>query len=440
VVVNPAFWILVSGVFTLGFLSKDNFRRVPMNLKKYLGVAVAVSGLVGVAGTANAGSLTIDNYGDYGNYFDDFKSDIKKKTRVNYKSNNSDWGGHHTKLTLNLATGSGAADLVLVDTGQVGSYLNGGGLEDLTAQFAQYKDDMVAFAVSQGQSESGAQIAVPVDLGPGVMFYRRNYMEDMDYDVEEVIATWESWVEYGRELRDNEGVYLVSNADAVARSIIYGTVEEGNGIYTGPNNSILIESPRFKNAFALAKQLRDEGLDAATGMWNDEWYNGFKEGTFATELSGFWMLGHLKGWIAPDTEGDWGVSNLPNGIYGTWGGTFAAIPTQSKNKADAWSVIEYMISEDAQINAFDEWAMFPANTATYDNELFGEGVDFLRGQSGRELAANVAKNVIPVTPGKYDNIAETLVVSTALMEVLNDGRDIDEALKDAARQLERRMR
>lgn len=407
-----------------------------MNLKKTLAVAIAASALTGVA----QADITLDIYGDYRTYFDEFSGDIKKKTGVSYKANGNEWGDHHTKLTLNLATNSGAADMVLIDTGQVGSYLNGGGLMDLTEKFAPYKANMVDFAVAQGQSEEGRQIAVPVDLGPGVAFYRRDYMEDVGYDVKEVMESWDSFLAYGRTLRDEYGVYLVSNADGVARSIIYGTVEEGNGIYTGPNNEILIENDRFKFAFNLAKTIRDDGLDANTGMWNDSWYNGFKEGTFAMELQGAWMLGHMKNWVAPDTAGKWGASNLPNGIYGTWGGSFAAIPSQSKNPEEAWKVIEYMISPAAQLGGFDEIAAFPANKTVFGDDMFNEEIDFLRGQKARQLFAEVANNVIPVVPGKYDNIAETLVVNTALQEVLADGRDVNEALKDASRQLQRRMR
>ncbi|MCJ8312103.1 MAG: extracellular solute-binding protein [Saccharospirillaceae bacterium] len=409
-----------------------------MNLKKTLSAAVAAAGLV-VAATSAQAAITVDVYGDYGNYFEDFKKDITRKAG-SYKHNANDWGGHHNKLTLNLATGSGAADMVLVDTGMIGGYINGGGLMDLSDKFAPFEKDMVDFAVKQGQNEKGQQIGVPVDLGPGVAFFRRDYMEDIGYDVDEVMETWESWLAYGRELRDDYGVYLVSNADGIARSIIYGTVKEGNGIYTGPNNEILIENDRFKFAFNMAKQLREEGLDANTGMWNDDWYGGFREGTFAMEIQGAWMLGHLQGWIAPDTEGSWGASNLPNGIYGTWGGTFAAIPTQSKDVESAWNVIEYMISPKAQLAAFDEWAMFPANKTVHDDEMFNEGIDFLRGQDARVLFAEIANNVNPVQPGAYDNIAETLVVNTALQEVLADGRDVNEALKDAAQQLQKRMR
>ncbi|BCE03677.1 extracellular solute-binding protein [Marinicellulosiphila megalodicopiae] len=385
-------------------------------------------------------NIEINAFGDYGNYFQTLYEDLNSTANVLIKSTPNSWGVHHNQLILNLENGSGAADVELIDTGLIGGYLNDGALLDLSSEFEMYKNNMVDYAVSQGQNELGQQVAIPVDLGPGVAFYRRDYMEGLGFDLTEVMDSWESWLSYGRTLRDDHDVYLVSNVDGIARAIIYGTVEPGNGIYIGANDEVLVENERFKFAFNMALTLRNEGLDASLGMWNDDWYNGFNDGLFAMEIQGAWLLGHMKGWIAPDTSGLWGASTLPAGIYGTWGGTFAAIPTQSADKKDAaWRAIEYMISPEAQLTGFKEWAMFPANKTVYSDAIFDEEIAFLDGQKARLLFAEIANNVTPILPSKYDNIAETLIVNTALQEVLADGRDIDEALKDAADQLEARM-
>ena len=384
-------------------------------------------------------SLVINNYGDYFNYFDDLESQINQYISYPLQNINQNWGDHHTQLQLSLATGSDSGDVVLVDTGQIGAYLNTGGLRDLTGEFALFKSNMVEYAVTQGQDIEGRQRAIPIDLGPGVMFYRRDLMQDLGFDVEDVTDSWDSWIEYGQTLRDEHDTFLVANAASVARAIIYGTVEPGNGIYTGPNDEVLVENERFYFAFNLAKRLQDEGLDANSGMWNDAWYEGFQEGHFATELTGAWMLGHLQGWVAPDAAGLWGMSHLPNGIYGAWGGTFAVIPKQSGKAAGAWNVIEYMISADAQLYGFDNFAMFPANHTTYDNSMFDESIEYLAGQSARQLMAEVALNNQPILPGEYDMIAETIVVNTALLEVMQDGRDVSDALADAAEQLQKRI-
>ncbi|PTY36222.1 sugar ABC transporter substrate-binding protein [Saccharospirillum sp. MSK14-1] len=403
-----------------------------MNLKRNLGIAMAVAGL---AGTTLAADLRFDGYPDYDSQLEAILGGFPQH---NVELLMNEHGGHHDKLKTNLATGSGAGDVVLVDRGFVGSFINSGGFVDLTDRFAPYKDDFAEYAVAQGQGADGRQYAVPVDLGPGVMYYRRDYMEDKGYDVDNVIDDWDSYLDYGRELKE-DGILLIGDATAVATAYWNFNVEPGNGLFFDADGEPLVTGPRFQRAFELAKAVRDEGMDGQISEWTEEWYAGFREGRFATQLSGAWLLGHLQNWMAPETSGNWGVSNLPDGIYGTWGGSFLAIPKQSEHQQAAWDLVEYMISEDIQRAGFENIAAFPAHTETYDDPMFDESIEFLRGQQARLLFADIAENIEPVQPHEGDQIAESLM-TTALEQVLNDGVDIDTALANAERQIRRRVR
>lgn len=403
-----------------------------MTLKRNLGIALALGGL---AGTTLAADLRFDGYPDYDSQLEAILGGFPDH---NVELLMNEHGGHHDKLKTNLATGSGAGDVVLVDRGFVGSFINSGGFVDLTERFAPYKNNFAEYAVAQGQGADGRQYAVPVDLGPGVMYYRRDYMEDMGYDVDNVINDWDSYLEYGRELKKKD-ILLIGDATAVATAYWNFNVEPGNGLFFGADGEPLVTGPRFQRAFELAKAVRDEGMDGEISEWTEEWYAGFREGRFATQLSGAWLLGHLQNWMAPETSGNWGVSNLPDGIYGTWGGSFLAIPKQSEQQAAAWDLIEYMISEDIQRAGFENIAAFPAHTGTYDDPMFDEPIEFLRGQQARLLFADIAQNIEPVQPHAGDQIAESLM-TTALEQVLNDGVDIDTALANAERQIRRRVR
>jgi multiple sugar transport system substrate-binding protein len=191
----------------------------------------------------------------------------------------------------------------------------------------------------------------------------------------------------------------------------------------------------------VAKSIRDNGLDARITAWSNEWYEGFRNGSFATQLSGAWLLGHLKNWIAPGTSGRWAVSNLPDGIYGSWGGSFLSIPKQSKNQNKAWTLIEYMtVNGQAQLTAFDTIAAFPSNITTYDDALFDQPIAFLGGQKARQVFAEVATNIKPVQPGKGDTVARSIVLENALMQVIDEGKDIKVALQEAERLIKRRTR
>ncbi len=95
---------------------------------------------------------------------------------------------------------------------------------------------------------------------------------------------------------------------------------------------------------------------------------------------------------------------------------------------------------DIQLQHFATIAAFPANTTTYDDPMFQEEIAFLGGQKARLLFADVAKNIKPVAPAKGDHVARSIILENALMEVLDEGKDIKTALKEAERLIKRRTR
>lgn len=360
---------------------------------------------------------------------------------VSYQMN--EHSDHHKKLTTNLATGTGAGDVVALDVAYIGSFVNEGGFENLSASeygAESLADGFVDYAWKQGRGIDGNQYAIPFDIGPGVMYYRRDVLDSIGGDIDDVIADWDSYIDYGKKLKEND-VFLIANASDIASLIVFTSVEPGNGIYFDKEGNSLITSERFVTAFETAKQIRDAGLDAQIGSWSNEWYDSFKQGTVATQLSGAWLLGHLQNWMAPETSGKWGVSNLPDGIYGSWGGGFLTIPKQAANKAEAWKFIQYLTtSTEAQISGLKKIGAFPVLKSTYTDSVFDESIEFLGGQKARQLFAEVANKVKAVEPQKGDLIAADVVMVGALAEVLNDGKDIMQALKEAERLVERRVK
>ncbi len=392
---------------------------------------------------AYAGEVTIDAWPDFDSHFNDEFPKIKKTDKslqLKYRMNKH--GDHHKKLKTHLATGSGAGDVVIVDVGFIGSFINEGGFENLSDKNYKaetIKDGFVPYAWAQGQGTDGNQYAIPIDIGPGVMYFRRDALEKVGTKIEDVIKDWNGYLEYGRKLK-KEKIFLIADAADVANVIIRTTIKPGEGLYFDAKGNSLITSERFVKAFTLAKKVRDEKLDAQITAWTNEWYDAFKSGNMATQMSGAWLLGHLKNWMAPKTAGKWGVSNLPDGIYGSWGGSFMAIPKQAKNKADAWKVIKYLTSnKDAQISGLKKIGAMPALKATYGDKIFEEPIPFLNKQKARLLFAEVAEKVRPVTPMKGDLIAED-VIKAALTDVLNEGKDVMVALKEADRLIKRRVK
>ncbi len=360
-----------------------------------------------------------------------------------------EFADHHTNLVTTLAAGSGATDVVAIEVGYIAKFVADGGLVDLNAapyNAGEVTPGIADYAVAQGTSVDDRLIAMPTDLGPGVMFYRRDRLNEVDTQVEALQGSWDDYIAFGKTVtRDTNGdgandVFLIADAADVYNGMIRSGLEDGQGIYFDADGNNLVDTERFHEAFRVAKEIRDNGLDAKIAAWSNEWYEAFKNGTVATQFSGAWLQGQLASFMAPDTGGLWGVANLPGGAYAAWGGSFYAIPEQSQNKEAAWDLIKYMTTQsDSQLLAFDTTEAFPALKETWEDEIFDAPIPFLDGQEARQLYIEVVNNIAGTVTHPGDVIA-TEIVTTALSSVLNDGVEIDTALAEADQIIQRRVR
>jgi len=203
---------------------------------------------------------------------------------------------------------------------------------------------------------------------------------------------------------------------------------------------VLVDSPRFVRAFELARKVRDNKLDGKINAWSNEWSEGFKRGTIATQMSGAWLAGHLNNWLAPATKGQWRAAQLPEKAWGSWGGSFYAIPKGAKHKALAWDFIQMMtLSPEMQLAAFKSQDAFPALLEVHNDPFFDQPIEFLGGQKARLLWREAARKINAVDVHKLDPIAEE-IINTEMDKVLDQGKDIKTALADARALLERRVK
>lgn len=387
-------------------------------------------------------TIIFDGFPDFDSSLNVIKPAFEKQTGIKVDEHMSNFDDHHKKLFINLATYSNAGDVAVIDVEKVGDFVSSGGLVNLSKKYhaEQYKQDFPPYAWAQGEDPKGDVYGIPVDLGPGVMFYRRDLLEQNGDNIDHVISNWDSYIAYGEKLKKHD-IYLIASASDVAQAIIYTTVKDGEGLYFDKNGLPIVTSPRFVKAFTVAKKIRDKGLDAHITSWSNEWYDGFLHGKFATQLSGAWFLGHLKDNLAPKSAGKWRVSNLPDGIYGSWGGSFLSIPESSEHQDEAWELIKYMTTKrSVQLQHFATIGAFPANIKTYDDPAFSEPVPYLGGQKARLLFADITMKIKPVMPTKGDSVARSIIFDNALLQVLDENKDINQALADAQRILEQHSR
>lgn len=379
--------------------------------------------------------------------------DIVKAAAVEFQKRNPDvvvkvisraYADHHTAMTTALATSSEMPDVMALEYGYLGRFAQSGGLMDLhelDATLNQQIKGFVPYSVAQGTFEGFGQIALPTDIGPGALFYRKDLLDACGASEADMIKSWDSYLKTGDCIKAKTGAALMPHARDIKDIIIRAGVKAGQGIYFDANGQSLVgKDHRFKQAFEMAKQVRERGLDAKINAWSNEWGEAFKRGTVASQMMGAWLGGHLANWLAPETAGKWRSSNLPSGAYASWGGTFYSIPKKAEHKKEAWALVQYLTQNVRQQQAaLAKFNAFPALINAQEGEEFNAPIAFLGGQAARASWRDAAARILPTKVFKHDAVAEE-ILNAELDQVLLRGKSVDVALRDADRMITRRAR
>ncbi len=352
---------------------------------------------------------------------------------------------HHTAMTTALSTGSHLPDVMALEVGYVGRFAMGGGLEDLRQppfNIERVRDRFVPYAYQQALGRAGRVVAVPADIGPGSLLYRADILAKAGLTEADLTASWDSYVAAGVQLKARTGAYLVSHARDIKDVLIRSGLKPDEGLYFDQDSNVLVNSPRFVRAFELARTVRQNKLDAKVTTWSNDWSEGFRRGTLATQLSGAWLAGHLNHWLAPQTAGKWRAAQLPENTFVAYGGTFLAIAKASPapNKALAWELIELLtLSRERQLAAFKAHDAFPALLDAHTDPFFEQPIAFLGQQPARLVWRDATRRISAAAVHKQDAFAEE-VINTELDKVLDQNKPIAQALADAQRLLAQRAR
>jgi multiple sugar transport system substrate-binding protein len=418
-------------------------------MKRFSAALLVVALVLGIAAAQAPTTLVVAAFPDLDSVLKVVIPDFERQNPgIKIELRVQQFGDHHNTLVTSLATGAGVPDATVIEIGFLGRFAREGGLTDLSK--APYnagglKDFFVEYAWRQGQTTDGRQIAIPLDLGPGTIYYRRDIFAERGVSIDQ-LGTWDGFLAAGRRLTySSTGAvrpdrFFVPMANDVAVAMIRADLKPGEGIFFDARGELLVTTERFVDALTMAQQIRRDGLDARIGSWSNEWYEAFKRGTVAVQISGAWLGGHLANWMAPETAGKWGVAHLPEGSFISWGGSFYSIPERARNKDAAWQFVRYMTTNPAvQIRAFQITNAFPANKQTYGSPIFGEPIPFLAGQQARTLWVEAAQKITGAIINPNDVIAEE-IVNDAIARVVDENVDVRQALADAKALIERRIR
>jgi len=392
--------------------------------RKYAAIAIAAVALLATASACGNDSgggsgsdekieLTVDVFGDQGfGYEDLYKKYEQDHPNIKIKERGKGTGlnDYTTRLTQWIAAGSGAGDVVALEEGtivqfkaQAGNFVN---LSDYGAD--SLESNFLPWKWKQGQTADGKQlIGLGTDVGSMAICYRKDLFEKagLPTDREQVGALWPTWdkfIEAGKQYAATEKATKFVDSATNFYNVVLMQVAGANSGYTyfdTDNNLVLDKNKDIKDAWDLTINMINADLSANLRSFSDQWNAGFKNASFATIACPAWMTGVIEGQAGPEASGKWDVAKAP-GDGGNWGGSFLAVPKQSKHPKEAAELAKYLTSPEGQIEAFNKLGNLPSSTKALDDPAVLDKTNpyFSDAPTGQIFAAG-AKKLKPVYLG-----------------------------------------
>jgi cellobiose transport system substrate-binding protein len=193
-------------------------------------------------------------------------------------------------------------------------------------------------------------------------------------EVSGLLQTWEDYVEVGNQ-------FLAATPDKSVKwfdagSNIYNAIvaQAPQGAYDADGNVIVETNPAVKDAFDRTVEAIQAGQSASLAAFSPEWNTGFVNGQFATITCPSWMTAYIRG-QAPDTAGKWDVARIPGTGGGNWGGSYLAVPTESRNQAAAIELAKWLTAPEQTAWLFKNKGNFPSAQQLWDQPDVAEFTD-----------------------------------------------------------------
>jgi cellobiose transport system substrate-binding protein len=367
---------------------------------------------------------------------------MKANPNVTIKIQSTDFGDHHNNVFTAISAGSGAPDIAMIEVGAIERYreaqdqfynLYDFGAEDIKDKYLDWK-----WAI--GESADGSFLfGLPTDIGPTVMYYRADVFEAAGLptnpdEVSKLIATWEDFKIVGKQIKDKTGKPMVDGPSLVFNALRDQSPEQ---YFDREDNLIIENSPYVKNAYDYTAGLIKEGIVGNFPTWSPEWGTAMNDGSFAVLLAPAWMQGVIKG-NAPDAAGKWSITTMPEGA-GNWGGSYLAIPKQSKNSEAAYAFTQWLVSPENQLKSFKDMGLFPSAPSVYEDPAFSEYKDeYFGGLNTAKVFAEAAKQVKSVYTGKNFALV-TDEINLALSNVNQKNADPEQEWQDALNRIKTQL-
>ncbi|MEV5962014.1 extracellular solute-binding protein [Kribbella sp. NPDC051952] len=292
---------------------------------------------------------------------------------------------------------------------------------------------------AQGAVTTGDMLlGYPTELNTYVLFYNKKILAAAG--ITKPPTTWAELADAARKTvkRDSkgniqvEGLSLIQDGDNKSVHPFLSLLDSAGGTFLGPDGAPQFDTPEGKAA------LKFEGDLAAAKASNTSISptKQFRSGGVAMAIQAGWWIGSLKTQMKDKYSSDVGVTAIPGPTAGSKGslayGFFMGVNQRSKHADEAWKFLSWLNEHktDGGVTATGKWladqGLIPPRTAdqaTYRKSLTDPNLTPIYDATTYAMPE-------PNQPGAYE--AKT-ALHNAIMTVLADGKNPDDALAQAAK-------
>ncbi|WP_433324214.1 extracellular solute-binding protein [Spirillospora sp. CA-294931] len=417
-------------------------------------LAVLALGAPACGGGGGAGSdgkvtLTVDTFSTFG-YEELFTRYEAAHPGVKIKHRNVvQLDEYLPRLEQWIAAGSGAGDVVALEEGILTKFMERPDrfVNLLDHGAGSLRGDFLEWKWKQALSRDGKRlVGLGTDVGGLAMCYRTDLFAKAGLPTgrDKVGALWPTWDAYvaaGRRYaaKAPAGTRFVDGAVNLYNTILAQQAAQGPGhTYFDPGGTLVAGSnPAVRGAWDLTLKIKDAGLSAGLKSFEPSWGSGLKEARFATIACPSWMLGVIKENAGAGASGKWDVAPIPGGA-GSRGGSFLAVPKQSRHQREAAELVKYLTGADSQIAAFKARNNLPSSPRALDDPAVTSfRNDYFGGAPVGKIYASGAKALKPLYLGADTNpVNQRFEDALLALEQgrLAPGAAWSKALKDAERE------
>lgn len=292
------------------------------------------------------------------------------------------WENAWDKISAAADSGNGP-DLVELGSTWVATISAKGALEPISLKQQQEVGGEHAFFpalwVTTHQNNQNQIFAIPWYAGARVAYYRTDLFKKANIKASDAFANWSSFKQAMQKINgmefEGKKVAALGYAGIGDFDILHNLApwiwNAGGDFLSLDRRTSNIDSPETLQAINYYTSFIDEKLVPLSALKKDSMQieSGFFTNQYAVIFSGPWVLKIFNtpkakgGQMGTPASKNFGVAPYPAGIKGNqtlFSGSDLALMKSSKNKKEAWDLLKYLVSRDAQVKLSQLSGMLPA--------------------------------------------------------------------------------